>query len=207
MADGRRLHRDGVPLPQARHPALRWAMPPPPPSSGHRHHALGCFMFGCDYGARSACHGPCASPGPTRLRPHGSPPAHHVQEFGLIAAPMVVSVNQRRSTRCGRARVVRLADAHPRYRRFRGRYSLVGARLRYPAAAHQTVRDDEDRGLFISARAPPLSTSQIIGLTSVVLGLVLLVVLLRRYRQDPGSSGLGVGPGASGRRRRRRQAS
>jgi hypothetical protein len=33
----------------------------------------------------------------------------------------------------------------------------------------------------------PLSTSQFIGLVSVVLGVALLVALIRRYRQDPQS--------------------
>ena len=42
------------------------------------------------------------------------------------------------------------------------------------------MRDDDQRG-----NIGPLSTSQFIGLTSVVLGLALFVALFRRYRRDP----------------------
>ena len=72
----------------------------------------------------------------------------------------------------------------------------------------EIVRDDDQRG----QRRASLSTSQFIGIASVVLGLGLLVALLRRYRRDPESLRLWQTPtlataGGAGRRRRRRAAS
>ena len=46
----------------------------------------------------------------------------------------------------------------------------------------EVVRDDDQRG-----NVGPLSTSQFIGIVSVVLGIALLIALLRRYRRDPDS--------------------
>jgi hypothetical protein len=56
-----------------------------------------------------------------------------------------------------------------------------------------------------------LSTSQIIGLTSVVLGLILLGFLLRKYRQDPAGLRLwelapaGGGDDGGGKRRKKKR--
>ena len=63
----------------------------------------------------------------------------------------------------------------------------------------EIYRDDDQRG-----SVGPLSTSQFIGITSVVLGVALLVSLLRRYRQDPQSLRLWEQPLAvnAGARRR-----
>jgi prolipoprotein diacylglyceryltransferase len=46
----------------------------------------------------------------------------------------------------------------------------------------EIYRDDDDRGIYFG-----FSTSQIIGITSSVLAIVLLVKLIQRYRQDPAS--------------------
>jgi prolipoprotein diacylglyceryltransferase len=46
----------------------------------------------------------------------------------------------------------------------------------------EALRDDDQRGTV-----GPLSTSQFIGITSVLLGTALLVVLVRRYRRNPES--------------------
>jgi phosphatidylglycerol:prolipoprotein diacylglycerol transferase len=46
----------------------------------------------------------------------------------------------------------------------------------------EIVRDDDQRG-----NVGALSTSQFIGIVSVVLGLALFVHLLRKYRRDPES--------------------
>ena len=59
----------------------------------------------------------------------------------------------------------------------------------------EMYRDDDQRG-----SVGPLSTSQFIGITSVVLGVALLVFLLRRYRQDPAVAAP-VGAAAGGERR------
>jgi len=76
-----------------------------------------------------------------------------------------------------------------RYRRFSGQVFLgwvLGYGIMRPLI--EIVRDDEDRGLFsLPFTHTQLSTSQIIGIVSVLLGLVLLVALVRRYRRDPAS--------------------
>jgi prolipoprotein diacylglyceryltransferase len=57
----------------------------------------------------------------------------------------------------------------------------------------EIVRDDDQRG-----NVGPLSTSQFIGLASVVLGLALLMYLVRRYRRDPESLRLWQQPALAG---------
>jgi len=49
----------------------------------------------------------------------------------------------------------------------------------------EIVRDDDQRG-----NVGTLSTSQFIGIVSVVAGLALLVVLVRKARRDPAGSRL-----------------
>ena len=56
----------------------------------------------------------------------------------------------------------------------------------------EIVRDDDQRG-----NVGPLSTSQFIGIASVVLGLMLFVSLLRKYRRDPEGSRLWLHPVAA----------
>jgi prolipoprotein diacylglyceryltransferase len=59
----------------------------------------------------------------------------------------------------------------------------------------EIVRDDDDRGLYtLPFTHLSLSTSQIIGIVSVLLGLGLLVHLVRRYRRDPEGSRLWLQP-------------
>ena len=68
-----------------------------------------------------------------------------------------------------------------RYRRFSGQVFLgwvLGYGILRPLI--EVLRDDDQRG-----NVGPLSTSQFIGIVSVVLGLGLLVALVRRYRRDP----------------------
>jgi hypothetical protein len=55
------------------------------------------------------------------------------------------------------------------------------------------LRDDEERG-----NVGPLSTSQFIGMVSVVLGVALLLHLLRQYRRDPEGSRLWQQPAIVG---------
>ena len=68
-----------------------------------------------------------------------------------------------------------------RYRRFSGQVFLgwvLGYGILRPLI--EIVRDDDQRG-----NVGPLSTSQFIGMVSVLFGLGLLVHLVRRYRRDP----------------------
>ena len=70
-----------------------------------------------------------------------------------------------------------------RVRRFTGEVFLawiIGYGILRPII--EVLRDDDQRG-----NVGPLSTSQFIGLVSVVLGTALLLQLIRRYRRDPGS--------------------
>jgi phosphatidylglycerol:prolipoprotein diacylglycerol transferase len=70
-----------------------------------------------------------------------------------------------------------------KYRAFSGQVFLawvLGYGIMRPLI--EIVRDDDQRG-----NVGPLSTSQFIGLASVVLGLALLVQLVRKYRRDPQS--------------------
>jgi prolipoprotein diacylglyceryltransferase len=55
----------------------------------------------------------------------------------------------------------------------------------------EIVRDDDDRGLYtLPGTHLQLSTSQIIGVVSCVLGLALMAGLIRKYRRDPAGSRL-----------------
>jgi phosphatidylglycerol---prolipoprotein diacylglyceryl transferase len=68
-----------------------------------------------------------------------------------------------------------------RVRRFSGQPFLcwvIGYGILRPII--EAFRDDRQRG-----SVGALSTSQFIGLTSVVLGIGLLVYLVRKHRQDP----------------------
>jgi prolipoprotein diacylglyceryltransferase len=73
-----------------------------------------------------------------------------------------------------------------RRRRFSGQVFLgwvLGYGIMRPLI--EIVRDDDQRG-----NIGPLSTSQFIGMVSVVLGVGLLVALVRKYRRDPEGSRL-----------------
>ncbi len=81
-----------------------------------------------------------------------------------------------------------------RYRRFSGQVFLgwvLGYGILRPLI--EIVRDDDQRG-----NIGPFSTSQFIGIISVVLGLALLVSLWRRYRRDPASLRLWQQPAVAG---------
>jgi phosphatidylglycerol:prolipoprotein diacylglycerol transferase len=174
-------------------PLLRWAdVAAPSVVLGTAITRIGCFLFGCDYGARSNLPWAVRFPGPGPLAPHGSPAwQHHVQDFGLSRAaewsypvhPTQIYESLVGLTLFGVLMLIR------RYRRFSGQVFLgwvLGYGIMRPLI--EIVRDDEDRGLFtVPFTHTQLSTSQIIGIVSVVLGLGLLVALVRRYRRDPES--------------------
>ncbi len=179
---------------------------------------IGCFLFGCDYGARSSLPWAVRFPGPNPLAPHGSPAwQHHVSDLGLSRTAewsYPVHPTQLYEALVGLG-LFALLMLIRRYRRFSGQVFLgwvLGYGILRPLI--ETVRDDEDRGLFtLPLVHVQLSTSQIIGMSSVVLGLVLMVVLLRKYRRDPASLRLwelapaGGAPAgdAGGKRRKKRR--
>jgi phosphatidylglycerol---prolipoprotein diacylglyceryl transferase len=200
-------------------PLLRWAdVAAPSVVLGTAITRIGCFLFGCDYGARSNLPWAVRFPGPNPLAPTGSPAwQHHVNDFGLSRAAewsYPVHPTQIYETLVGLSLFVLLMVIR-RYRRFSGQVFLgwvLGYGILRPLI--EIVRDDEDRGLFtVPLTHIQLSTSQIIGISSVVLGLFLLVALLRRYRRDPESLRLWEMPvavakvpddGGAKRRKRRR---
>jgi prolipoprotein diacylglyceryl transferase len=167
-------------------PLLRWAdIAAPSVVLGTAITRMGCLLFGCDYGARSDL--------PWALRfPKGSPAwQHHVQDLGLdrgAAWSYPVHPTQIYEALVGLFLFVLLVLLR-KYRRFSGQVFLgwvLGYGIFRPLI--EIVRDDDDRGLYqLPLTNLSLSTSQIIGIVSVILGLILLVQLLRRYRKDPAS--------------------
>jgi len=177
---------------------LRWAdVAAPAVVLGTAITRVGCLLFGCDFGARSDL--------PWAIRfPHGSPAwNHHAYELHLIdknaAWSMPVHPTQIYESLVGLF-LFALLMVLRRYRRFSGQVFL-GWVLGYGVLRSfiETFRDDEDRGLYtVPGTSITLSTSQIIGIVSVVLGLVLLWQLLIRYRRDPASLRLWQQPAVAG---------
>jgi phosphatidylglycerol:prolipoprotein diacylglycerol transferase len=163
---------------RAKIPLLRWAdVAAPSVVLGTAITRIGCLLFGCDYGKRTdlawAIQFPQSSPAwkdhvanfglpPTALESY---PIHPTQLYETLAGLFLF----------GLLMLLR------RVRKFSGMVFLgwvIGYGILRPII--EAFRDDDQRG-----SVGPLSTSQFIGLTSVVLGLALLVYLLRRYREDP----------------------
>jgi phosphatidylglycerol:prolipoprotein diacylglycerol transferase len=138
---------------------------------------IGCLLFGCDYGARSDLPWAIAFPKES--------PAwkHHVHDLGLAANALwsyPVHPTQLYESLAGLF-LFGLLMFLRRYRRFSGQVFLgwvLGYGILRPLI--EIVRDDDQRG-----NVGPLSTSQFIGIVSVLFGLALLVHLVRRYRRDP----------------------
>jgi prolipoprotein diacylglyceryltransferase len=94
-------------------------------------------------------------------------PVHPTQVYELLAALLVFGI-------CMYLR---------RVRKFSGQVFVawvVGYGILRPII--EAFRDDDQRGTV-----GPLSTSQFIGLVSAVLGIALLIHLMKRYRENPGS--------------------
>jgi phosphatidylglycerol:prolipoprotein diacylglycerol transferase len=166
-------------------PLLQWAdVAAPSVVLGTAITRMGCFLFGCDYGARSSLPWAVRFPGPNPLAPQGSPAwQHHVQDFGLSRAAewsYAVHPTQIYEAFVGLFLFTALMLIR-RYRRFSGQVFLgwvIGYGIFRPLI--EIVRDDDQRG-----NVGPLSTSQFIGIVSVLLGVALFVALFRRYRRDP----------------------
>jgi prolipoprotein diacylglyceryl transferase len=179
-------------------PLLKWAdVASPGVVLGTAITRMGCLLFGCDYGARSDLPWAIRFPGPSAMAPQGSPAwQHHVHAFGLsrdAAWSLPVHPTQIYESLVGLA-LFGLLMLLRRYRRFSGQVFLgwvLGYGVFRPLI--EIVRDDDQRG-----NVGPLSTSQFIGLVSVLLGLGLLVQLWRRYRRDPAALRLWQQPAMAG---------
>ena len=169
---------------------LRWAdVSAPSVVLGTAITRIGCFLFGCDFGARSDLPWAIRFPGPGPLAPQGSPAwQHHVRDFGLSQSAhwsYPVHPTQFYESLVGLSLFGLLMFIRKR-RRFSGQVFLgwiLGYGIMRPLI--EIVRDDDQRG-----NVGVLSTSQFIGMVSVVLGIALLVVLVRKNRRDPAASRL-----------------
>jgi phosphatidylglycerol---prolipoprotein diacylglyceryl transferase len=168
--------RRGVPL-------LRWAdAAAPSVVLGTAITRMGCFLFGCDYGK------PTTWPWGVAF-PAGSPAwRDHVTRLGLPrSSPRSLPVHPTQLYEALSALGLFLLLLWLRQRpRFAGQVFLawvIGYGLLRPAV--ELFRDDRERGWV-----GPLSTSQAIGLGSVVLGIAGLTALWRRHqRVDPAVGG------------------
>ena len=196
-------------------PLLQWAdVAAPSVVLGTAITRLGCFLFGCDYGARSTLPWAIRFPGPNAHElfgivkggPQGSPAWQHHYGASLAAD-------------CARTATCWSDPVHPtqiyeslvglflfallmlirRYRTFSGQVFL-GWVIGYGVLRSlvERYRDDADRGVYNVFGNLTLSTSQIIGITSVILGAALLVMLVRKYRRDPEGSRLWLNPVIAG---------
>jgi prolipoprotein diacylglyceryl transferase len=214
LASWYNCRRQGIPL-------LRWAdVAAPCVVLGTAITRVGCLLHGCDYGRRAdllawAIHFPKGSPAWM----------YHVGKLGLSAsAPESYGVHPTQVYEMlAGLFLFGLLMFLRRVRRFSGMPFLgwvIGYGILRPII--EVYRDDEERGTL-----GPLSTSQFIGIVSVLLGIALLVALLRRYKRDPeslrlweqplalpagaaaGAAGVGVavagGAGGTPKRARRRR--
>jgi prolipoprotein diacylglyceryl transferase len=145
---------------------------------------VGCLLYGCDYGRRTAVGWAIQFP---KAPPLGAPPSpawlDHHQNLGLptdAAWSFPVHPTQLYELLAGLF-LFGLLMYLRKVRRFSGEVFLgwvIGYGILRPII--EIYRDDKQRG-----NVGPLSTSQFIGLVSVALGIALLVHLIKRYRQDP----------------------
>jgi prolipoprotein diacylglyceryl transferase len=169
---------------------LRWAdVSAPSVVLGTAITRIGCFLFGCDFGARSTLPWAIRFPGPSAMAPQGSPAwQHHVRDFGLSQSAqwsLPVHPTQFYESLVGLTLFALLMWIR-KHRTFSGQVFLawvLGYGIMRPLI--EIVRDDDQRG-----NVGALSTSQFIGMVSVALGLALLVGLVRKYRRNPTGSRL-----------------
>jgi len=178
-------------------PLLRWAdVAAPSVVLGTAITRVGCLLFGCDFGRRSDV--------PWAISfPKGSPAwSHHVEDFKLArdaAWSYHVHPTQIYESLVGLS-LFALLMLLRRYRRFSGQVFL-GWVFGYGILRSiiEIYRDDDDRGLYtVPFTHLSLSTSQIIGIVSVVLGLFLLANLRRRSQRDPAALRLWEQPAVAG---------
>jgi phosphatidylglycerol:prolipoprotein diacylglycerol transferase len=186
---------------------LRWAdVSAPSVVLGTAITRVGCLLFGCDYGKRADL--------PWAIRfPHDSPAWYdHVSNYGLDKSSLLsypVHPTQIYESLAGLA-LFGLLMYLRRVRKFSGEVFLgwvMGYGILRPII--EIYRGDSDRGAV-----GPVSTSQFIGLVSVVGALFLLFGLLRKFKADPAALRLwerplpvpavAVEPGRKTRNKRRR---
>jgi prolipoprotein diacylglyceryl transferase len=157
---------------------LRWAdVSAPSVVLGTGITRVGCLLYGCDYGRRTDV------PWAIQFPPDAPAFVDHVANFGLdqnALASYPVHPTQIYESLAGFA-LFGLLMVLRRVRKFSGEV-FVGWVLGYGVLRSiiEVYRGDADRG-FVG----PLSTSQFIGLLSVVAGGILLYFLHRTYRADP----------------------
>lgn len=157
---------------------LRWAdVSAPSVILGTGITRIGCLLYGCDYGRRTDV--------PWAIRfPPGAPAFHdHVSNFGLdqgALASFPVHPTQIYESLTGFA-LFGLVMYLRRVRKFSGTV-FVGWVIGYGTLRSiiEIYRGDADRGSVWL-----LSTSQLIGIPSALAGVILLFVLIKRYRADP----------------------
>jgi phosphatidylglycerol:prolipoprotein diacylglycerol transferase len=157
---------------------LRWAdVSAPSVILGTAITRIGCLLFGCDYGKLSDV--------PWAIRFPKNAPAwkDHVSLHGLspeAAWSLPVHPTQLYEVLVGLG-VFGLLMLLRRVRKFSGEVFLgwvLGYGILRPII--EIYRGDDDRG-----NVGTLSTSQFIGIASVIAGLGLLVILVKKYRTNP----------------------
>lgn len=161
-------------------PLLAWAdCAVPGLATGLAFTRVGCFLYGCDYGRTSEV--------AWAMRfPQNAPVWQHQVRHGLIdsdaATSLPVHPTQLYESLFGLS-LFGLTMLVRRYRRFSGE-AFLAFFVTYGVVRSyfETLRVDEQRGGL-----GPLSTSQIIGLTSIILTAAGYLYLWRRWKRDPGS--------------------
>jgi prolipoprotein diacylglyceryl transferase len=174
-------HKRGIAL-------LRWAdVSAPSVVLGTAITRVGCLLFGCDYGRPAEkLAWAIRFPKTPALGANPSPAwQHHVDHYGLshdALYSLPVHPTQVYETLAGLF-IFAVVMYLRKVRKFSGEV-FVGWVLGYGILRSiiELYRDDDDRGIYFG-----VSTSQIIGITSSVLAIVLLVKLYQRYRRDPAS--------------------
>jgi phosphatidylglycerol:prolipoprotein diacylglycerol transferase len=149
---------------------------------------IGCFLYGCDFGARTSLPWAVRFPGPSRFAKYGSPAfEHHVRHYDLPAtatASFPVHPTQLYETLLGLCLVgaCLLVRKHRKtngaaFLTFIWGYGIVRFLLEF-------IRDDEQRGAL-----GDWSTSQIIALVTSFLGIGLFVYLRARAKAQATKGG------------------
>jgi phosphatidylglycerol:prolipoprotein diacylglycerol transferase len=180
---------------------LKWAdNAVPSVSLGLAMTRIGCFLYGCDFGARANVKWAVRFPGPNRFAPLGSPAfEHHVRHYDLPATAtesFPVHPTQLYESLLGLTLVATLLMVR-KHRKLDGvgfltfiwGYGIVRFLLEF-------IRDDDQRGAL-----GHFSTSQIIAVVTSVMGVGLLLYLRdRAKRMNSGELSDAAAAGASRRK-------
>jgi phosphatidylglycerol:prolipoprotein diacylglycerol transferase len=168
-------------------PILKWADNAVPSISlGLAMTRIGCFLYGCDFGARTNLPWAVRFPGPSRFAAYGSPAYElHLRKYDLppgATASFPVHPTQLYETLLGLSLVVACLIVR-KYRKIDGYvfltfiwgYGVVRFLLEF-------IRDDEQRGGY-----GQMSTSQIIAVVTSLAGIGLFIYLRDRARRSGGA--------------------